>query len=48
MYHGITYADEAILEEDKNKMQMRLTKLENTLIYKLYAKFIRKMLNKNY
>ena len=36
------------LEEDKNKMQMRLTKLENTLIYKLYAKFIRKMLNKNY
>ena len=23
MYHGITYADEAILEEDKNKMTVR-------------------------
>ena len=26
MYHGITYADEAILEEDKNKMTVRFWK----------------------
>ena len=26
LYHGITYADEAILEEDKNKMTVRFWK----------------------
>lgn len=26
MYHGITYADEAVLEEDKGKMTVRFWK----------------------
>lgn len=34
MYHGITYADEAILEEDRNKMTVRLWNpvMENGMI----------------